>query len=222
MSRAILFIDYQNMYRSARDAFGWKATPKHYGNLRPELLAGFLSSRNHTLNIESIRIYTGLHTPRGNPHQNKVMNRRMSAWIADAPDRIEVFPRPLAYRGKEGREKGVDVELAIDIVALTLDGKCDTVILASADTDLVPALDLVSQRFPKTRIMTLGYKPEPGFLNEAPSPIDLSGGGAQRRFIGKNDFDAMADRRNFNEPQSDASDRVDPDRWDRIQQRTRS
>lgn len=216
-----LFIDYQNMYRSARDAFGWRNEPSHFGNFRPEALASQLQGRNHTLEIDSIRIYTGVHTPQRNSHQNAVMNRRMSAWVADAPDRVEVFPRPLAYRGREAREKGVDVELAIDIVALALEEKFDALVLASADTDLVPALDLVATRFPEKRIVTLGYTPEPGFDNDAPAPIDITGGGAQRRFIPKRDFELIVDRRNFNESQSDASDRIDPDRWNQIRSRTR-
>jgi len=219
--RASLFIDYQNMYRSARDAFGWKSAPPHFGNFRPDALAAHLSSRNHTLDIDRIRVYTGIHTPQRNPAQNTNMNRRLAAWIASAPDRVEVFPRPLAYRGDRVQEKGVDVELAIDVVALALDDAYDALILASADTDLVPALDLVATRFPEKRIITLGFRPEPGFENNPPAPIDLSGGGAQRRLIPKNDFDLMVDKRNFHEPQNDQTSAIEPERWDRVKGRAR-
>ena len=219
-NRAVLFIDYQNMYRSARDAFGWQSAGGHFGNFRPESLANHLVSRNHTISIEQIRIYTGIHTPQRNRHQNAVMNRRMMAWIAD--DRVEVFPRSLSYRGSDGpgREKGVDVELAVDMVELALDGRYDTLVLASADSDLVPAIDLVARRFPEKRIITLGYEAEPGFQNEAPAPIDITGGGAIRRLITKRDFEPMADRRNFNEARSDSSSQVDSRRWNEIRRRT--
>jgi hypothetical protein len=33
--RAIVFIDYQNMYRSAREAFGWENEAGQFGTFRP-------------------------------------------------------------------------------------------------------------------------------------------------------------------------------------------
>lgn len=221
MIGATLFVDYQNMYRSARDAFGWNAEGAHFGNFRPELLAQQLARANHTLYVDSIRVYTGIHTPRGNAHQNAAMNRRMSAWIADGPDLTEVFPRPLAYRGRgNAREKGVDVELAIDMVSLALDEAYTTLILASADTDLIPAIDLIHRRNPGIRIVTLGYEASPGYQHDPPAPIDLSGGGAIRRLITKSEFETIVDRRNFNLSASDASGRIDSGRWKRVQDRT--
>ena len=79
------------------------------------------------------------------------------------------FPRPLRYSPKRphGEEKGVDVELAIDIVSLALDDLFDVCVLASADTDLVPSLQLVADRFPDKTLVTLGLEPLPGCLRIA-------------------------------------------------------
>ncbi len=48
---------------------------------------------------------------------------------------------------KTFREKGIDVKIATDLVAATIDKKCDTAIIVSSDTDLVPIIDWVRFRF---------------------------------------------------------------------------
>jgi len=38
--RTILFVDYQNMYRSAREAFGWESEGGHFGNFPVRTASG--------------------------------------------------------------------------------------------------------------------------------------------------------------------------------------
>lgn len=139
----------------------------------------------------------------------------------EQPEKVQIFPRPLRYGQRGAEEKGVDVELAIDFVRLALDDAFDVGVLASGDTDLVPALTFVAERFPDKTLVTLGYVPEPGFEGDAPAPLDLPNATLDRHFIPKSDFDRIADRRNFYQPHSDASGHIDPARWKRIQDRYR-
>jgi uncharacterized LabA/DUF88 family protein len=44
------------------------------------------------------------------------------------------------------REKGVDVQIAIDIVIATYEDICDRIILVSSDTDLLPAIKKAQQK----------------------------------------------------------------------------
>jgi uncharacterized LabA/DUF88 family protein len=56
--------------------------------------------------------------------------------------------RPLRYPGQAGekpQEKGIDVALALDFVAMAMRGEYEVGILMSTDTDLKPALELVAQ-----------------------------------------------------------------------------
>ena len=67
-------------------------------------------------------------------------------------DRVEDFQRLLKLGIKEiiyerSREKGIDVKLAIDLIMEAIDEKYDTAILVSSDTDIVPAVNLVKDRF---------------------------------------------------------------------------
>jgi uncharacterized LabA/DUF88 family protein len=216
--RTVVFVDYQNMYRSAREAFGWESEGGHFGNFRPYGL-GRQMVRAEGRMLAQVRIYTGIHTPQRNPAQHAQMQRRISARVAESPEKIEIFPRPLRYSARRpgGEEKGVDVELAIGIVRLALDDEFDVVVLASADTDLVPALQFVADRMPEKRLVTVGLEPLEGF--DAPAPLDLPRGDVERVRISKRDFDRIADKRNFYLSASDMSAQVNPERWERIKQR---
>jgi uncharacterized LabA/DUF88 family protein len=65
--------------------------------------------------------------------------------------------------GKESRvlfrEKGVDVRLAVDMVALACDKKIKTAILCSSDSDLQPAVAELKQR--GVEVIYLGFEAKP-------------------------------------------------------------
>lgn len=54
------------------------------------------------------------------------------------------------------REKGIDVKIAADLIIGALDNQYDTAILVSSDTDLIPAVDIVRNRF-KKRVEYIGF-----------------------------------------------------------------
>ncbi|OGH77913.1 MAG: hypothetical protein A2224_00375 [Candidatus Magasanikbacteria bacterium RIFOXYA2_FULL_40_20] len=54
------------------------------------------------------------------------------------------------------REKGIDVKIATDLIIGALDNKYDTAILVSSDSDLIPAIDIVKNRFNK-KIEYVGF-----------------------------------------------------------------
>lgn len=103
------------MYHGAREAFGWENHPGHFGNFRPLALARMLSQAPDRRLVQ-VRVYTGVPTAARDRKGNAIQQRRIAAWVADAPDVVEIFPRRLRYPPESGREKGVDVELAIDLV----------------------------------------------------------------------------------------------------------
>ena len=168
--------------------------------------------------LTQVRVYTGIHTPHRNAKQHGQMQRRMIAWVAESPETVEIFPRSLRYGiGRPPQEKGVDVELAIDLVALALDNKFDIAVLASADTDLVPAVKFVTDRFADKTVVTLAYEPIEGCT--CPAALDLPSGNVDRRAVTQRDFNRIADKRNFYESASDVSAGLDPARVERIRRR---
>jgi hypothetical protein len=216
----MVFVDYQNLFKGAREAFGYKQEgyAGHYGNFRPYSL-GRLLVRDGGRSLLEVRVYTGVPTPKSDPKGNKFMQRRIAAWVGDMPDKVGLFPRPLRYPPPQGREKGVDVELAIDLVRLGLDDAFDVAVVASADTDLVPALEFVAQRCEGKQVETATWAPEPGYEADTAAPVDIPGGGISRRAIPKSEFDRIAERRNFMLDKTEPAARVGEKRWGKIKGR---
>jgi uncharacterized LabA/DUF88 family protein len=214
MPRCVVFIDYQNFYKGAREAFGWEEHPANYGNFRPLALGRLVCGEDRTL--EEVRVYTGLAAPERNRPLHGMMNRRIDAWRNADPGRVKVYPRTLRYPPPKGREKGVDVHLAVDFVRLAIEDRYDIGILCSADTDLLPALEFVARRFAEKAIETIAWKPIPGLEGNVAAPLDPSGGGVRRRRVSDSEFGHVVDKKNYFEPQQPAPGqsgrRLPPDR----------
>lgn len=148
-TRVAVFIDWQNCYRSAQDAFG----PGTNGNVNPLALARHLAAARAAGQppgqLVHVDIHSGVPSQKHNPKSFAARMAQHAAW-ARLDACVTVFPRTLAYRYKQGivvpQEKGIDVALAVGIVRRSLIAQsCDVAVLVSADTDLIPALDLVAE-----------------------------------------------------------------------------
>lgn len=95
--------------------------------------------------LAEIHVYRGQAAPYREPHLASATEAQASEWSRD--HRVVMHRRPLRYPrdwpNKPAREKGVDVMLACDLVRHALERRAQTLILASRDTDLVPALEMV-------------------------------------------------------------------------------
>jgi uncharacterized LabA/DUF88 family protein len=130
--RTVVFIDGQNMYKGAREAFGYEHEKGHYGNFRPLALARLLTQEAHR-ELRQVRFYMAVPDPRRDRRGHAMAQRRLASWQGENPALVHVFTRTLRYPPPKGREKGVDVQLAIDVVTLALDDEYDFAVLASAD-----------------------------------------------------------------------------------------
>lgn len=74
--------------------------------------------------------------------------------VADYQKLLRVGVSQIEY--KRSREKGIDVKLAVDLIAGAVDNKYDTAVVVSSDADLVPAIDWVRKRFRK-KIEYIGF-----------------------------------------------------------------
>lgn len=148
--RVWLYMDYQNVHLSVGEAFAPPGTPPYKTLIHPGKFGDALMARRAASgrqgNLESIHVY------RGQPSSDREVdqaarNKAQSAeWSRDP--RVTMYNRPLRYPrdwpNSRAREKGVDVKLALDFVRAAIDGEVDVLILASRDTDLVPALEAAS------------------------------------------------------------------------------
>lgn len=145
--RAVVFMDGQNLFHGAKDAFGYL-----YPNFDP-LALGRRVCADHGWDLAQVRFYTGLADPTVNPYWNGFWVRKLAAMGSRG---VWTFSRPLRYRNERvdlpdgsqttvqvGREKGVDVRLALDVVRLARAGDFDVAVLFSQDQDLSEVADEV-------------------------------------------------------------------------------
>jgi NYN domain len=146
-----VFIDWQNTYKTAREAFGWRDYPNEYGNYSPFQLARLLAAgngRGTRGNLVRVNVHRGLPSQRHDPQGYAANRRQAAAWIKESPTLVIPRLRPLRYSralNEPPREKGVDVELAISAVEWTLAEKGHVAVVFSHDTDLVPVVEVLSR-----------------------------------------------------------------------------
>jgi len=134
------FIDGQNLYRHAKDAFG-----HHHPNYDPiKLHAAVCALKGWTPNL--VRFYTGVPSALESPMWTGYWSNRVLAMKRAG---IAVTTRPLRYHkeiiveadGTERvvttpQEKGVDVRVALDVVAKARKREFNIAVIYSQDQDL--------------------------------------------------------------------------------------
>ena len=133
--RAVAFIDGQNLFHSARGAFGHT-----YPNYDVLALAERLC-RMQGWQLAQVRFYTGIPSRTDDPRWHHFWTHKLAAMGRQG---MHVYSRLLRYHAKTvrlpdgalvtlmaGEEKGVDVRIAIDVVRLAHSGVYDVAVLFS-------------------------------------------------------------------------------------------
>ena len=143
-----MFIDYQNVYKRAREAFRHVNDHWHvHGQVRP-VAAGLTlrGDKDSGRELVAVHAYRGLPSTRHDPRGYDAAQRQMASWVATGGGIVVPHHRPLNYRDPANpREKGIDVMLAIDFVRLAIQEQYDVGVIFSDDTDLHPALEAVGE-----------------------------------------------------------------------------
>ncbi|MYC85244.1 MAG: NYN domain-containing protein [Acidimicrobiia bacterium] len=146
--RVVLFVDYQNVYMAARQAFdpSPRAIPHWEGQVDPLVLGQLLVTRSpFDRALTGVRMYRGLPDSTKDPKGYGACMRQIATW--SRPEEVQVVARPLRYPygwpSTRQEAKGIDVSIAVDFVLMAARGDYDVGILMSADTDLKPALEAV-------------------------------------------------------------------------------
>ena len=138
--RVVAYVDGQNLYYAAREAFGYS-----YPNYDVMALACRVSLMQGW-NLESVRFYTGVPDATDDAFWHTFWARKLAVMGRQG---VRVFSRPLRYRnvhvrlpeGTEhtflsGVEKGIDVRLAIDVIRMGHHQEYDVGLIFSQDQDL--------------------------------------------------------------------------------------
>lgn len=195
---ACVLIDYQNAHLTGRELHrGW-GEPAHLSLVHPMLLAERLVEKRsvkRATTLEAVRVFRGRPSPERQPELTGYNDAQTANWERD--ERLKVIRRELNYRGwpeHPPREKGVDVSLAIELIRSTLAEEYDAYIVFTADTDLIPALELAFyQTKPSLELGTWTGK----------RPLWFAGELRQRRnlpychFLSQQDFEDCQDKTQY-------------------------
>lgn len=161
--KVAVFIDWQNTYQTAREAFGWRDYPNEYGNYSPYQLARILAAgngRGSAGTLVRVNVHRGLPSQKYDPKGYAANRRQSAAWMNENVELVIPRLRPLRYSrdpNEAPREKGVDVELALAAVECTLTKVCDVAVVFSHDTDLVPLIEMLRRVMGPTAIETASW-----------------------------------------------------------------
>ena len=140
IKRAVAFVDGQNLFHAAREAFGYT-----YPNFDAAALAKQVCARLGW-ELAQVRFYTGIPDVGANPKWHSFWTHKLAAMGRRG---VVVYSRSLRYRNRRvdlpdgtqhyfltGEEKGIDVRIALDVIALAHRREYDVALVFSQDQDL--------------------------------------------------------------------------------------
>ncbi|MCP3902735.1 MAG: NYN domain-containing protein [Planctomycetes bacterium] len=143
--RAIAFIDGQNLFHAAKEAFGYSFPNYDVGRLTESVCAG------QGWQPTQVRFYTGVPSVQDKPLWHRFWQNKLGAMGREG---VYVFSRPLRYRNRtvrlpdgsdhtylSGTEKGIDVRMALDVIRLGHTVDYDVALLFTQDQDLSEVAD---------------------------------------------------------------------------------
>lgn len=204
-ARAIVFLDYQNVYNGSREAFDLRGDPSRYGQVEPLRLAELIVARHpEESHVAGVRVYRG-RPDSARQHQAYGANMRQSAaQEKNGRGLVEVITRTLRYPydwpKTPAEEKGIDVALAVDFVTMAVGGDYDIGVLMSTDTDLIPALEAVirlgGRPYPRCEVAAWS---RPGAYSRR---LHVPGQKVWCHWLKPDDYAAVEDSTDFNLPSS--------------------
>ena len=157
IKRAVTFIDGQNLYRAAKESFGY-----YYPNYDVRKLSDAVC-RSRGWNLTQVRFYTGVPDKADDARWNHFWAGKLAVMGKAG---IQVYSRPLRYRNDivklpdgsthtflRGSEKGIDVRIALDVIRLAVGNEYDVAVVFSQDQDLSEAADEISGHLQAKRKM---------------------------------------------------------------------
>jgi uncharacterized LabA/DUF88 family protein len=143
--RAVAFVDGQNLFHAAKEAFGYPTPSFDVVALARAVCA------LRSWHLTAVRFYTGVPDSRDNPFWNHFWTAKLAQMGREG---VQTYSRPLRYRNQTVRlpggvthtmlvaqEKGIDVRLALDVVRMAHARAFDVAVVFSQDQDLSEVAD---------------------------------------------------------------------------------
>ena len=201
-----IFIDGQNFYLSAKRAFGLR-----YPDFDIPSLGRYLSDQIGAGDDPVIRFYVGMPIARFSPMWTRFWTNKLEA-ARDAG--VEVTTRELRYltetdphapsgiRVLSAREKGIDLRIALDVMAAARRPDCANILIASRDQDFREVIGDIQTMCAFTR-RDIGLWSAFPMVQDAPA-LNRGVDGTREVRISRTDYDRLRDPADYRET-SDAT-----------------
>jgi NYN domain len=141
-----VFLDFQNVHLTGHGLYGAGVEPYRRVPDPTRVADLIVRRRRRPSEAAAIRVYRGRPDPNHQPVPAAANDAQASQWSRDP--RVQVIRRQLNYRDWPNRppqEKGVDVEIAVDLMSSAFRRQYDALVLFSGDTDLLPAIENIAR-----------------------------------------------------------------------------
>ena len=154
-------------HRGARESFFRNDSPSVNGQFGPAKLGKLIESRGGpnkaVCALSGVRVYTGRPDPNKQPKTYAAHMKQCAKWQADGVTVVHRLLRyPSGWPEQKAEEKGIDTALAVDFVAMAVDGVYDIGVIMSTDTDLLPALEFARNRYSGSLLVAVAAWRSPG------------------------------------------------------------
>ena len=204
VTRVAVFIDYQNVYHCARLAFGDPENdPPTFGHVLPQRLGLLLKQLGEDVDpdreLQAVTVYRGEPGAKSHPRLQSAFSRQVAAWRASPLTTVRTrllryqptewsFGKPVRWRGEE---KGIDVLIALDVAIGARDDCYDVAVVVSADTDLIPAIEVALRAGKRVETATWSSK------TLRTKPLTVAGWRIWNHWLDRQRFDYVRDDTNY-------------------------
>jgi len=162
--RVALFVDGGNFYKRIRqDGVVPKGTKFDYVKFADFLARG--------RKISSKSYYIGIVRNHDNSKKSQKMVVSQQKFLSGLENNGYQVKKGRIVYDNEIREKGVDVQIAIDLVIGAVENSYDTAIIVSSDTDLIPAIKYVRAKGKNVEYVGFSHAPSLGMIKESDNSI---------------------------------------------------
>lgn len=133
-----LYLDFENVHRVGHGLYA-RGRERYECVPEPSLIADLIAARRERdTEIKVINVYRGRPNSRHEPEAASASDQQANQWER-RDKRVRMTRRPLAYRNWPDHppvEKGIDVQIAVDMIQTSMAKIYTSLILFSSDTDL--------------------------------------------------------------------------------------
>jgi uncharacterized LabA/DUF88 family protein len=150
-ARCLILIDGSNFYFKLKDLKLHTLLKFNFSGLVEELIRG--------KEFSEARYYVGAVRTDGSKHSQELFNSQRKLLAHLKKHKIKYSLGYLLKSDGKFHEKGVDVNIAVDIVEGALRDKFDHFILVSSDTDLLPAIKIAKEAGKTVEYIGFSHQP---------------------------------------------------------------